>query len=579
MRRIFERVRTRKPSDRTGIATLHDRSHGPAAPQEDGVKRDAVLADGTSRKLLTAPGGGLELPDDVRFACALYDDGTFLVHRSHLHSARVLEVQQTAHERLGVPILPLEPVGLPRLFEAYGESATQRLPNPTGARQRLTQIIDDAAAAGASDIQVTQHGDRAEVRFQIHGYLTDPVDELHAREVDAVMTTAFYLANHGEPVEKPGEPQKSSVTNRKLLPPNVLALRMQFAPLGDGRHLNIRLCYAEIPGVGDTLQALNLPSHVLREMYVMQQRASGLVTICAPTEHGKSTTLHFWLCDLSDSRRNRITIVSCDDPPEGLDPRILHFPVLAQAPNGRDPLDVAFETALRVSPHAVRLGECRTKWQAHKAYEVANFGKLVATTVHCDQVLEIPSRYVELGIPETTAYAAYRHGGWVGQRLVPRLCRTCAGRLMDVAKTDHRRAALLDDFHEAGIDAEGILVRGDGVVRGEPCPECCNPGLRVSLPGLVGRQLIAECVRPTSKLMAVLRDDMDAARRHWIGEGGKSMRLAALDLLLQGTIGADECVEFGGAVKQIEEDVRARAAGPSAGLVGGVSFTEDREAA
>ncbi len=538
-----------------GIVRLHE---GPIASPAAATVAGTRHGDERGPRLLTIPGGGLDVPDDVRQACALYSDGTFLVHRPHLHSARILETQKQAHERLNVPVRPPEAVDLPRLFQAYGESATQRLPDATGARQRLLHHIEQAAAAGASDIQMTWRGDRAEVRFQVHGYLTDVIDELHAREAEALMTTAFYLADHSDSCEKPAEAQKSSVTNRRLLPANVLALRMQFAPLGDGRHLNIRLCYAVIPGVGQTLTSLGLPGHVLRHLYTMQQRASGLKTICAPTEHGKSTTLHFWLCDLSDSRSNRLTIVSCDDPPEGLDPRILHFPVPSRAPDGRDPLDVAFETALRVAPHAVRLGECRTPWQAQKAYETANFGKLVATTLHCDQVLEIPSRYVELGIPRETAYAAHRHAGWTGQRLIPCLCRTCAERLTDVAKRDERRAALLDGYRAVGIPVENILVRGPGVVGKEPCPECCHPDLRVPMPGLVRRQLVAECVRPTPELMAVLRDDMDEARRRWIAGGGTSMRLVAHGLLLEGVIGADECAEFGGSAEQIGFDLRAR---------------------
>lgn len=553
-----------------GIAALHHQDAGPSSPLP--ASGDRRTAGSGAVKLLTATGGGLDVPEDVRLACALYGDGTFLVHRPQLHNSRVLEVQRAAHERLGVPLKPVEAVDLARLFEAYGEAASQRLPDATGARQRLLSLIERAAAVGASDIQISLHGDRAEVRFQLHGYLTDPVDELHAREVEALFTTAFYLANHGEPCEKPGEAQRSSVTNRKLLPANVLALRQQFAPLGDGRHLNIRLCYAVIPGVGQTLDSLDLPPHVLREMYAMQQRASGLVTICAPTEHGKSTTLHFWLCDLSDSRGNKITIVSCDDPPEGLDPRILHFPVLARTSDGRDPLDVAFETSLRVSPHVVRLGECRTPWQAHKAFEAANFGKLVGTSLHCDHVLEIPYRYVELGVPEATAFAAHRHGGWVGQRLMPCLCRTCARRLEEVARVDQRRAALLDDFRTVGIPTADLLVHGDGTVDGEPCPECRHPSLRVTTPGYVGRRLLAESLRPTGELMAVLRRDMEAARRLWIGNGGHSLRMASYELLAAGVIGADECAEFGGSALEIGADLEARRAGPPPRAIAGASL-------
>ena len=81
----------------------------------------------------------------------------------------------------------------------------------------------------------------------------------------------------------------------------------------------------------------------------------------------------------------------------------------------------ALKASLRIAPHVVRVGECREGPPARMAFDAANTGKLVSTTIHCAGVLNIPSRYEELGVPTLLAYSAERHANSL--RAITGYCR------------------------------------------------------------------------------------------------------------------------------------------------------------
>lgn len=121
---------------------------------------------------------------------------------------------------------------------------------------------------------------------------------------------------------------------------------------------------------------------------------------------------------------------------------------------------------------------------------------------------------------------------------------------------------MVEEFREAGVDPDGFWLRGKGSIdedsRSVPCPVCCAPGRAAVLPGVLGRILVAESLRPTAELMAALRDDVQEARKLWIIDGGRSLRLEGYALLKDGTVGADEYTDFIASPKQLGEDLRIR---------------------
>ena len=546
------------------------------------VQPHAVATEGPAAAqaaaVLTRPGGPLPVDDAVRGLCAIVEEGDtlrFLVHRSHQFNAKVLSVADQARRVLRRDVGKAEPVDQSELRDLYGAAITGELANGTSIRNRLWGLLVRAVAVRANDIQFRLYETTARAQFQINGFLTDTVDEFTLEEATAFLTTAFHYCDQGDTLRVPGIAQRTTVTNRKKLPDELFAVRMHFSEVGAGQHLNIRLIYESLPLPGTGIKALRLPPQDAAKLYYIQNMAAGLFTVVAPPEHGKSTTLTYWLTDLAEANENRLTIVSVDDPPEGLDPRIIYFPVSGEVTDDYDPYDGAMRACLRVSPHVIRVGECRTKRAAVMCFHAANTGKPVATTIHTEEGLDTPSRYVEMGVPRDLAYNHRRHAAWMAQRLVPTLCPECrrrigdvladnAARLSELAEDPKRKAEhdLLEEAHTRllslvtpyreliGAEVDEWFMRGTG------CSGCQKDKVD-SIPGISGRQLIVEIIHPTASLCALLKEErMREARAQWLtGEPGQSMRLKGLAHMRAGLIGLAEYAKFVAPAENLAEDL------------------------
>jgi type II secretory ATPase GspE/PulE/Tfp pilus assembly ATPase PilB-like protein len=504
--------------------------------------------------VLTAPGGPLgDIAETVRRNVAVLADGTFYIHSAAISDPGARSLKDRAR-RIGIALKDPEPVELSVIRELYGTEAIRSLDNAEGIKARFVAMIAEAVANRTSDIQVKFNEDQrsAEVRFQIDGFLSGVVEEFHHDELDALITTAFYFADNGDPTPNPSRNQKVTVNKRHKLPAGVFSLRMHFAKLASGRHLNIRIVYEKLAVTGQGLAALGLPSEIERTLLYVQTLGKGLLTIGAPTEHGKSTTLTLWLADLLDSRDGKLTVASVDDPPEGLDPRIIYFPVQDTGNDENDSFTEALKASLRIAPHVVRVGECREGPPARMAFDAANTGKLVSTTIHCAGVLNIPSRYEELGVPGPLAFSAERHACWYSQRLVPKLCRGCRRVLAEAAPEDQRLDVLHEHFAAAlGRNAGNLYVRGAG------CENCLARSGKIGIAGIKGRRLVAEILIPDQRICDLLRDRrFDEARRLWLAErGGQSMAVVGYPYLLAGEIGVQEWVSYIGSAEALNADM------------------------
>jgi type II secretory ATPase GspE/PulE/Tfp pilus assembly ATPase PilB-like protein len=504
--------------------------------------------------LLTAPGALLgDIEDALRRNVAVLSDGTFYIHQAAISDPAARSLKDRAR-RLGIALKDPEAVELSVIRELYGSDAVRSIDNAEGIKARFVAMIGEAVSLRTSDIQVKLNEEQrsAEVRFQIDGFLSGVVEEFHHDEVEALITTAFYFGDNGDATPNPSRNQKVTVNKRHKLPPGVFSLRLHFAKLASGRHLNIRIVYEKLAVGGLGLGALGLPPEIERTLIYVQTLGKGLLTIGAPTEHGKSTTLTLWLGDLLDSRDGKLTVASVDDPPEGLDPRIIYFPVSDGAGDETESFTEALKASLRIAPHVVRVGECREGPPARMAFDAANTGKLVSTTIHCAGVLNIPSRYEELGVPSLLAYSAERHACWYSQRLVPKLCRGCRLTLSQAASADPRLDVLRERFEAAlGCDAGNLHARGDG------CENCLGKSAKVGIAGIKGRRLIGEILIPDQRICDLLRERRhDAARRAWLVEGrGRSMAIGAYPYLLAGEIGVQEWVSYVGSAEDLKSDL------------------------
>lgn len=504
----------------------------------------------TNREVITRRGGRLPISDELRQFCAILDDGTFYVDQDNQDNKYVEAIPDTAFHLLGLQLSDPIPKEQSFIREIYGDTASATTFS-TEARAEVLKLIRQASERRASDIQITFVGETASVAFHINGFKTEKITSFPKRFAEAFFNAAFYLSDYGDTLLQTVGNLQAAIVEPAVLPKNVDGIRMQFVRLANGRHLNMRLLYASSLIASSGLNGLGFTSTQLKLMRAALVSTGGLITNAAPTENGKSTTLNMLLSELIDSNADRITVVAVDDPPEGIDPRVLQFAVSKGfSENAEDPFYVALQASLRVAPHAVKIGECRTKATAETAASAVYTGKLILTTLHTGSALKIPERYAFLGLSRQHAFDPELHRLWISQRLVPTLCPKCRQPAKD--------APVDSIIHK--LEEEYSKVIGSGAVfytAGPGCDHCKGIG---SKPGLYGRTLIAEVIEPTNFLLSLLQINHSAARAHWISVSkGESIPLLGVDKLVTAEIGLLEYSQFIATPSELEFDLVAEA--------------------
>ncbi len=156
---------------------------------------------------------------------------------------------------------------------------------------------------------------------------------------------------------------------------------------------------------------------------------NGIVLVTGPTGSGKSTTLAAIINEIN--RTQAVHIVTAEDPIEYLHPNLLatvnQREIGADAPS----FSMALRAALRQAPKVILVGEMRDLETIETAFEAAETGHLVLSTLHTidcaktvDRVIGVfpaeQQQQVRMRFAQTFKYV-------VSQRLVPRAGRRPGG--------------------------------------------------------------------------------------------------------------------------------------------------------
>ena len=168
-----------------------------------------------------------------------------------------------------------------------------------------------------------------------------------------------------------------------------------------------------------TVEELNLPK-IISSFATLRQ---GLVLICGPTGHGKSTTLAAIINEINKTRSAHI--VTIEDPIEYAYP--LGKSIFSQREMGIDThsWSVALRSALREDPDIIVIGEMRDSNTMASAMTLAETGHLVFSTIHTNSAAQSIDRIVDSfsGSQQNQirAQLASVIMGIVSQRLVPKI--------------------------------------------------------------------------------------------------------------------------------------------------------------
>jgi len=349
-----------------------------------------------------------------------------------------------------------------------GLEDVRELANQPPVVRYVNLLVREAHDAHASDIHLEATRQGVVARFRLDGVLHPAPDPPRALE-RAVVSRLKAMAELD--VTERRSPQDGRI--RVRLEDRELDLRISTVPTVHGESVVLRLL--DRGGRPVALDELGMGSAVLAMVQSAIERPHGMLLVTGPTGSGKTTTLYAALQCRSAQREKIVTV---EEPVEYQLDGVTQVPVHRQT-------NVTFASALRAilrqDPDVVMIGETRDAETAGIAVQAAMTGHLVLSTLHTNDALGAIPRLIDLDVPAYLVAATVEL--IVAQRLVRRLCTTCAVR----ASADPTRIGLLDRDADANMPVWCSVG----------CDACRGTGFR-------GRTGVFEALRITDEIRRVI---------------------------------------------------------------------------
>jgi len=511
----------------------------PAGLEKSGAKDIVDYLFSKNNRLLTATSGDLAQSKDTQGLLAYFKGGEIVISRTHRYDGRVLAFLDLLRQN-NMPVKQPFYSDLALLSNIYKTNDTRMGTNDhvhndfdNQMQKDFMDIVARAAAQKVSDVHV-EVADQTTVYFRIDGSM-QPVLEYNAQWGESFVRAAFasadisnssYAQNEYQAAQKDGRTPLRG-TKDLYLPSSVLGIRMQFNPIAFGsQYLVMRLLY-DNPSEGiKTEEEFN----EYEQKLLMRLRAAptGLVVVAGPTSSGKSTTLVHNMSLMLKEHRYEINLITVEDPAEQRIFGAHQMPVVnATNEEQRDEkFTEALAAALRSDPDSLMVGEIRTLSAAQLTVKGALSGHNVWTTLHANSAMGALTRLLDMGVESFKLKDETMMRGLVSMRLFKKLCPYCRERLID--KPD------LPSYHRVK-EAFGDLGMEQVFVRGLGCEHCNGAGTK-------GRIKASEIILTDSEFLSyALSGEVDAALHYWLEElDGRTLKEAAIELMLKGIIGVDE---------------------------------------
>ncbi|BCF95429.1 ATPase, T2SS/T4P/T4SS family [Paraburkholderia largidicola] len=392
---------------------------------------------------------------------------------------------------------------------------------------KAMDLITTGADYNASDIHLMMRGEHTEIQFVIKGE-TRTYQMIGQTEGEELARAVYQgLAKTKAASWKPLEFQSAQIPDDVLPPDLGLAsariIRGPMYPVNKGgAFMTIRLQYSDTrPELRRKrkLHALPLPrkpagDFALLEMGYTRSNVEklgllmsvphGVIIVTGPTGSGKTTLLYEVMKEKARIRpgRRQITI---EDPIELPYEWAVQLPVTdtrGDEENG-DAFAERGQTALRMAPNTLMFGEARGANVAVEVIRGAQTGHDTWTTTHVSDPFQAIERWETLDpvrLNRKLFCDPVTLRGFVGVRLLPRLCKGCCVKLTDHLEDVPSR--IVDALRTWG-DIEGVNLRGPG------CEAC-------GFDSVTKREAVCEVVVNDEKLAHdLIHFDVSTARQNY----------------------------------------------------------------
>jgi type IV pilus assembly protein PilB len=332
----------------------------------------------------------------------------------------------------------------------------------------VNAVLVDAVRAGASDIHIEPQQRDVSLRYRVDGLLRQVMRmplRVHNKVVSRIKIMArMDISERRRPLDGRA---------RLLVGPKSYDLRVSTLPTADGEKVVIRILAQDRARV--SLEDLGFERDVLETFRGLLKRPQGMILVTGPTGSGKTSTLY---AALNFIKSETINIVTIEDPVEY---RLAGISQVAVSDKSGLTFAAGLRSILRQDPDVVMVGEIRDIETAEIAFQAAQTGHMVLSTLHTNDAPAAATRLVELGVPAyivTSSVIAI-----MAQRLVRRLC-----------------------------DCKAVAADGAATPRG--CQACRFTGYR-------GRMAVYELLRFTPRVRSVMlgQGSEDDVRRAGLASG------------------------------------------------------------
>jgi len=369
-------------------------------------------------------------------------------------------------------------------------------------------VLADAIKLKASDIHIEPQKNNTVLRYRIDGIMREVMEtdkHVHA----SVVSRIKIISNMDISVRRKPQDGRSQVRYEG----RAYDLRVSTIPTSYGEKVTIRILDQNSGGM--TLDALGFSPQELSRLLSAITRPQGIVLVTGPTGSGKSSTLYACLKKLNSHEVNIITV---EDPVEyeiqGINQVQIH-------PAAGITFASGLRSILRQDPDIVMVGEIRDSETAEIAFQAAQTGHLVLSTLHTNDAPSAVTRLMDLGVQPFLISSALL--AVVGQRLVRKICTNCKAE-------DPSAAALVDKL-------PSYITRDRKITpwKGKGCESC-------QYTGYTGRIGIYEIMNMTTYLKDLLVPGVasQTIAKGAAREGYRPLSLDGIDKALTGITTIEE---------------------------------------
>src|SRR3954469_18163931 len=283
----------------------------------------------------------------------------------------------------------------------------------------VASTLYDAIKAGASDVHLESTSSGLTIKYRVDGVLM-PAETVPGTEVAEQVISRIKVMSELDIAERrvPQDGRFKARRDGRDIDFRVSVMPSVFGEDAVLRILDRRALSDQLKGL--TLDALGFDADIRERMRKLSAEPYGMLLVTGPTGSGKTTSLYGMI---TEGNKGLDKIITIEDPVEYQLPGVLQIPV-----NEQKGLTFArgLRSILRHDPDRSMVGELRDAETAESAVHSALAGRLVYTTVHANNSLDVLGRFQHMGVDTYNFVSSLN--AVLAQRLIRVICLSCKGK-------------------------------------------------------------------------------------------------------------------------------------------------------